>query len=111
MIFIDCHRHFWLPVIRIVHAKLFAIPGDPKDHELPWKFGAIGILEEMDPPPPVPSTVCKHIFRISLPYVTEYLVHVNPTESFRVGTHQRPSQINDITPFQSTNDASHFLSH
>jgi hypothetical protein len=67
-------------VIRIVHAKLFAISGDPKDHELPREFRAIGILEEMDPPPPVPSTVCKHIFRISLPNVTKYLVHANPTE-------------------------------
>jgi len=65
---------------RIVHAKLFAIPGDPKDHELSGEFGAIRILKEMDPPPPVPSTVCKHIFRIRLPNVTKYLVHANPTE-------------------------------
>gem|GEM_PF-6872020 len=50
---------------------------------MPGEFEAIGILEEMDPPPPVPSAVCKHIFRISLPNITEYLVHANPTKLLR----------------------------
>ena len=32
-------------------------------------------------------------------------------QSFREGAHQHSSQINDVTPFQFTNDASDFLSN
>lgn len=80
MIFVRFHQRFWLPVVRIVNAKLSAIPGDPKHHELLGEFGLVRVFEKVDQPPPVPSAVCKHVLGISLPDVTEDLVHGYPAE-------------------------------
>jgi hypothetical protein len=71
---IDFNWDCWFPII-VVHTDLSAISGAPKDHELSGKFGSIRILEKVNPPPPVPRAVLKHVFRVNLPYVAEDFVH------------------------------------
>jgi len=50
---------------------------DPEGHELFGEFWVVWVFEKMDPPPPVPSAVLKHVFGVNLPYVTEVFVHAS----------------------------------
>jgi hypothetical protein len=74
VIAVSLHGDCRLPA-EIIHANLLAIPGAPKDHELSGKFGSIWVLEEVNPPPPMPCTILEHTIRIDFPYIIEDLVH------------------------------------
>ncbi len=72
---IDRHRNYRFPVV-IVHANFLAVPCAPKDHELFRKFGVVRVFEKVEPPPPVPCTILKHVLWIDSPYVVEDFVHI-----------------------------------
>lgn len=74
MIPVDLYWYCGFPV-KIVNANLLAVSVAPKNHELLREFWAFWIFEKVNPPPPMPCVIVKHVFRVDVPYIAKDFVH------------------------------------